>query len=77
MMKSNVKLRVINLGIHRKGDENKILTTVVCEIWGSHCGACAHASLLGCYAMSTDTWLPTFYRNLLPPSSVCSSPRRL
>jgi len=77
MMKSNVKLCVINLGLHGNWEENKILTTVVCEIWGSHCGAYAHASLLGCYAVSTDKWLPTFYRNMLPPSSVYSSPRRI
>jgi hypothetical protein len=44
-----------------------------CEILSSHIGATADRTLQGCYAVSNGKELPTFWRNVMPPSSEIES----
>jgi hypothetical protein len=41
----------------------------MCEIRSSHGGECECYRTPGCDAVCSDRYLPTFRRNLLPPSS--------
>lgn len=44
-----------------------------CEILGSKGGEGPHIAPLGCYAVSTCSWIPTFRRNILPHFSDLSN----